>query len=150
MGVGRFQIGNLQDRLWGFPLSNPIDPLQNSPDTCLTVFGIGLSLWGRLGAGRPPRSQADKFARTAIDDAQGDVCEADQPVTVGALADGDGFAGDRFGDEEQRALPFNLAARSHAPDLLVRTIIDIADRLDERPGRRAIEPARLALAQRLG
>src|SRR5260370_12842323 len=103
----------------------------------------------RLGAGRPPRSQADKFAGTAIDEAQGDIGEADEPVTVGTLADGDGLTGDRFGHEEQAAAPLDLAARAHAPDLLVRTIIDIADRLAERPGRRAIELGRLALAQRL-
>src|SRR5260370_20947499 len=110
-------------------LSNPIDPLQNSPDTCLTVFDIGLGWWMRLGAGRPPRSQADKFAGTAIDEAQGDIGEADEPVTVGTLADGDGLTGDRFGHEEQAAAPLDLAARAHAPDLLARTIIDIADRL---------------------
>src|SRR5260370_3805524 len=110
---------------------------------------MGCGWCSGVGAGRPAPSEAEKFGGTVIDEAQGDIGEADQPVTVGALADGDGFAGDRFGDEEQRALPFDLAARSHAPDLLVRTIIDIADRLDERPGRRAIELGRLALAQRL-
>src|SRR5260370_16958515 len=68
-------------------LSNPIDPLQNSPDTCLTVFDIGLGWWMRLGAGRPPRSQADNFAGPAIDEAQGDIAEADEPVTVGTLPD---------------------------------------------------------------
>jgi hypothetical protein len=50
-------------------LSKPIDPLQISPDTCLTVFGIGLSSDKRLGAGRPPRSQANKFARPTVDEA---------------------------------------------------------------------------------
>src|SRR5260370_16530947 len=75
--------------------------------------------------------------------------EGDEAVSVGTLVDGDGLTGDRFGHEEQAAAPLDLAARAHAPDLLVRTIIDIADRLDERPGRRAIELGRLALAQRL-
>src|SRR5258707_7412133 len=126
-------------------LSNPIDALQFSLDTSLTVFGIRLGVCESLGAGRPPRSQAGKFARTAIDDAQGNVGEADEPVTIGALADSDRFAGDGFGHEEQGATPPDLAARPYAPDLLVRTIIEITDRLDERPGRRAIELSRLAL-----
>ena len=102
-----------------------------------------------MGAGRPPRSQADKLARASIDEAEGDVGEADEPVTIGPRADGDRFAGDRFGHEEQRATPPDLAARSNAPDLLARAIIEIADRLVERPGRGAIELGRLALAQRL-
>src|SRR5579871_902427 len=126
-----------------------MDPLQNSPDTSLTVFGMGLSSCKGLGSGRPARSQADKLARAAIDEAQGDVGEADEPMAVGALADGDGLAGDGFGHEEQRAAPPDLAARPNAPDLLVRAIGNIAARLDERPGRRAIELGRLALAQRL-
>ena len=57
-------------------LSNPIDPLQNSPDTSLTVFGMRLRSDRGLRAGRPPCSQADERARAAIDQAQGDVGEA--------------------------------------------------------------------------
>src|SRR5580698_10209690 len=102
-----------------------------------------------MGAGRPPRSHANELARAAIDEAQGDIGEADEPVAVGSLAEGDGFAGDGFGHEEQRATPPDFAARSNAPDLLVRAVGDIADRLDEQPGRRTIELGRLALTQRL-
>ena len=58
------------------PLSNPIDPLQNSADTSLTVFGMRLRSARGLRAGRPPCSQADERARAAIDQAQGDVGEA--------------------------------------------------------------------------
>ena len=115
----------------------------------MTILGIGLGLCRRLGAGRPPRSQSAKFARAAINDGQGDVGKANEPVTVGTAADGDGLANDGFGHEEQGATPSDLAARPDAPDLLVRAIVKIAGRLDERPGRRSIELGRLALAQRL-
>ncbi len=133
----------------GEEAAQPDRSLTHDPDTSLTVFGIWLGFSVRFGAGRPPRTKARKFSRTAIDEAQGDVGEADEPVAVRTLAEADGFANDRFRQEKQGASPLDLAARPHAPDQLARAIVEIAGRLDERPGRRAIELRRLALAESL-
>ena len=65
---------------------------------------MGNSVPGVFGfrAARPGRAEAMKFFRPAIDDPEVDVGEAD-PVAAVGLGDADGFALQRFADEDQVA-----------------------------------------------
>src|SRR5260370_28154850 len=90
----------------------PDTSLTVSPDTSLTVFGIGLGLRARFGAGRPPRTKARKLARTAINEAQGNVGEEDEPVAVGPLADANTLPFDDLGHEQHRPPPLDIGTRT--------------------------------------
>ena len=70
---------------------------------------MGNSVPGVFGfrAARPGRAEAMKFFRPAIDDAEVDVGEANDPVAAVGLGDADGFALQRLADEDQVAAPLD-------------------------------------------
>ncbi|OWJ55878.1 hypothetical protein BWR60_35740, partial [Inquilinus limosus] len=56
-------------------------------------------------AARPGRPIAAKRSSVTVDQAEIDVCEADDPVAGLGLGDADGFADQGLGDEDLVALP---------------------------------------------
>src|SRR5437764_3702350 len=80
-----------------------------------------LRVWFRFGftAGRPSRREAAQFLGPAIDEAEVDGCEADDPVAGLGLGDADGLAGQRLADIDELAAPFDLAAGADATDGMV-------------------------------
>ena len=58
-------------------------------------------------AARPGRAEAMKFLGPAIDDAEVDVGEANDPVAAVGLGNADGFALQRLADEDQVAAPLD-------------------------------------------
>jgi hypothetical protein len=90
------------------------------PEICLTLTGyipdsfLGL-FWGCFMAGRPARHKAAELSGRAIDDAELDIGEADDPVAGFGLSDAHSFADQRLAQEKQVAAPLDLAIAAHAP-----------------------------------
>src|SRR6185312_5706251 len=119
------------------------------PETCLTLYSFLGLFWGRFMAGRPARHKAAKFFGDAIDDAELDVGEADDPVAGFGLGDTDGFVNERFAEEEQVAAPSDLAIAAHAADGVLGIVPGVFDLGGIGPGRAAIAAGRWHLAERL-
>src|SRR3990167_7345865 len=120
------------------------------PGTWLTLLSRYIPdslVW--FGPGRPPRPEPGDLCGVAVDEDEGDVGEADEPVAVVAFAHPDGFADQRFRDEHQTAAPPDLAGRTHAANLLVGTIARVLETLTEGARRGAVEVDRRLLAERL-
>src|SRR5271168_3950912 len=90
------------------------------PGTYLTLWTgympdsfLGLFRFHRFMAGRPARHEAMKLFRSALDQPEIEVAEANQPIAAVGLRDPDQFPDQRFTDENQVTAPFDLAARTH-------------------------------------
>src|SRR4051794_4472042 len=70
----------------------------------------------RLGfvAGRSARPEAAPLSGVAVDEAELEIGEADEPVTGRGLGDADGLAGERLADEDAVTAPADVAAGPHA------------------------------------
>ena len=93
-------------------------------------------------AARPGRAEAMKFFRPAIDDAEVDPGEANDPVAAVGLGDADGFALQRLADEDQVAAPLDGPVGAHpahgvpgiVPGLVQASALEVVEEIDRIPG----------------
>src|ERR1700677_4276588 len=83
---------------------------------------LGLFRFHRFMAGRPGRHEAMKLFRSALDQPEIEVAEANQPIAAVGLRDPDQFPDQRFTDENQVTAPFDLAARTPPANRMVCVI----------------------------
>src|ERR1700722_14186444 len=103
---------------------------------------------GRFAAGRPPSRKTGDFSGVPVDQYERNIREADNPVTVFALADADSLADQCFGDVAHRAAPLDLTTAADPAYLLVGAVLRILDPLGEWSRRRAVELLGRPLAER--
>ena len=99
-------------------------------------------------APRPGRIEAAQSSAGAIEDAEIDVGEADDPVAVLGFGDADGLADEAFADEDELAAPFDFAAAAHPADGMVGVVPGLVEALRTAPGRRPVMLGRRLLAER--
>src|SRR3990172_7547018 len=108
----------------------------------------GLFGW-RFTAARAGRREAAQPLGFAIDEAEVDVGEADDPVAAFGLGDADDLAGQRFADEHELAAPLDLTVGSHTAHGVVGVVPGFLDPIGILPRRGAVVRRRRLLAERL-
>ncbi len=111
----------------------------------MTVFLVCLAS-ARPGRGR---AEAMKFFRPAIDDPEVDVGETNDPVAAVGLGDADGFALQRFADEDQVAAPLDGPVGAHPAHGVPGIVPGLVQAFGVRPQRGPVERRRRLLAKRL-
>src|SRR5271154_2892445 len=112
------------------------------PDSFLGLFRF------RFMAGRPARHEAAKFFAPAIDDAQVDVGEANDPISEHGFGDADRFADERLAEKDELAAPSDLAVAADAADGVVGVVPGLVDRAGIGPRRGPVAAGRRHLAER--
>src|SRR5271157_1029550 len=102
----------------------------------------------RRAVGVSGDSEAAQSLLFRIDQADGRVVEADQPLTVLGLHDRDGFARERDGDGDEIAPPSDFAVRAHPARRRLGRIVRVCGGHGLRSGHGLIDAGRSALAER--
>ncbi len=108
-------------------------------------------VWSCLAPRRPRRRgrRGGAVFLVHIDQADGRVVEADQPLTVLGLLDRDGLARERGRDGDEIAPPSDFAVRAHPARRRLGRIVRLGEPLGHRARRGLIDAGRSALAERL-
>ena len=104
------------------------------------VLRLAVPVGGKRGAAQ--------FLLGDIDQADGRVVEADEPLTVFGLFDGDGLAHERGGDGDEIAPPSDFAVRADSARRRLGRIVRLGESLGHRARRGLIDAGRSALAER--
>src|SRR5258705_2132319 len=98
---------------------------------------------------RPGRRKVAQFLGRAIDVAELDIGEADDPVAGECFGDTDGFADQGLTDEDEFATPFDGAVGAHTAHGMIGIVGRFLDVIGIGPGGRRVSAGRGLLAKSL-